>query len=138
MVGLVALTTDVGLTGSRRLAREISRSQSEAVYRGHFYGGVSGPFSVYGAFHGIDMAYVFRTFGAFQDDKPGSKELALSDAVIGYWTRFAATGDPNGAGAANWPRFDAVTDPYLGLGSVIGSGTGLHTDNVDYWESVLN
>ena len=83
------------------------------------------------------MAYVFRTFGAFKDDKPGPRELAISDAVIGYWTRFAASGDPNGAGAVNWPRFDAVTDPYLGLGPVIGSGTGLHSDNCDYWESVL-
>lgn len=135
--GLTALMTDVGLTGSRRIAREVAGSQNEPVRRGHFYGGLSGPNAVYGAFHGIDMAYVFRSFGYFGDTTPTSTELAISDAVIGYWARFAATGDPNGPGAVNWPQFDAVTDPFLALGPVIGSGTGLHTDNCDYWESVL-
>ena len=63
--------------------------------------------------------------------------VATSDAVIGYWTRFAATGDPNGAGAVIWPQFDALTDPFLRLGPTNSSGTGLHSDNCDYWESVL-
>lgn len=30
----------------------------------------------------------------------------LADGVTGYWTRFAATGDPNGAGAVAWPPLD--------------------------------
>jgi para-nitrobenzyl esterase len=136
--GLVALTTDVALTGSRRIAREVSASQSEPVRRGHFWGGLdNGPRAGSGAFHGIDIAYVFRTFTAAFGDTPTPTELAISDAVIGYWTRFAATGDPNGGGAVNWPQFDAVTDPFLALGPVIGSGTGLHSANCDYWESVL-
>ena len=25
--------------------------------------------------------------------------------MMGYWTRFAATGNPNGGGAPNWPAF---------------------------------
>lgn len=25
--------------------------------------------------------------------------------MIGYWTRFARTGDPSGHGAVGWPRF---------------------------------
>jgi hypothetical protein len=27
--------------------------------------------------------------------------------MIEYWARFAAAGDPNGAGAAQWPPYDA-------------------------------
>jgi para-nitrobenzyl esterase len=32
-------------------------------------------------------------------------QLSLSDQIMGYWARFAATGDPNGGGAPYWPAF---------------------------------
>ncbi len=136
-LGLIALTTDVGLTGSRHLAREIAGSQNEPVRRAHFVGGLNnGPEAPYGAFHGIDIIYLFGTFAA-AGDTPVPSELALSDSVIGYWSRFASTGDPNGSGAPPWPQYDVRTDPYLELGNPIGSNAGLHTTNCDYWESVL-
>jgi para-nitrobenzyl esterase len=59
-----------------------------------------------GASHGRDLKYLFPT---------GNGELgpvarkALSAAMVGYWTRFAAVGDPNGdggGGASAWPRLD--------------------------------
>jgi para-nitrobenzyl esterase len=141
---LVTITTDIALTGSRRLARGISAAQdyrTEPVRRGHFMGGLSnGPWAGYGAFHGIDMTYVFRSFDAFGDSPPpGAAELAISDAVIGYWTRFAATGDPNGGGAVNWPQYDATTDTYLQLGPGVTPtpGAGLHTENCDWWQGYL-
>jgi para-nitrobenzyl esterase len=28
--------------------------------------------------------------------------------MMGYWARFAATGDPNGGGAPSWPAFTPV------------------------------
>jgi para-nitrobenzyl esterase len=39
-----------------------------------------------------------------------SAQLDLSNQIIGYWTRFAATGSPNGgtgtgAAAPHWPRY---------------------------------
>ncbi len=35
----------------------------------------------------------------------------LSDAMIGYWTRFAATGDPNSRHALRLARCDCVAYP---------------------------
>jgi para-nitrobenzyl esterase len=32
-------------------------------------------------------------------------QFALSAQMMGYWTRFAATGNPNGGGAPHWLRF---------------------------------
>ena len=30
----------------------------------------------------------------------------LSKMMMGYWTNFAKTGDPNGPGLPEWPKFD--------------------------------
>ncbi len=35
----------------------------------------------------------------------GPADAALSEQMQGYWTNFAKTGDPNGAGLPNWPAY---------------------------------
>jgi para-nitrobenzyl esterase len=32
-----------------------------------------------------------------------------------YWTRFAGTGAPNGAGTPNWPAYTSANDLYMSL-----------------------
>ena len=34
------------------------------------------------------------------------ENLALVHAMGGYWTQFAATGDPNGQKLSEWPAYD--------------------------------
>ena len=36
-----------------------------------------------------------------------SAERDLSDKIVAAWTKFAATGNPNGSGNSPWPRFTA-------------------------------
>jgi carboxylesterase type B len=39
---------------------------------------------------------------------PSAAEVTLSNEIMDYWARFAATGDPNGtAGAVTWLPYDA-------------------------------
>ncbi len=60
-------------------------------------------------------------------------ELQLSDAIDGYWSRFAATGDPDGAGAVTWPLYDAAADTVLLLDDVQAAANGVRTAQCDFW-----
>jgi para-nitrobenzyl esterase len=60
-----------------------------------------------GAYHGADTQYLF----ALQSNPPfTSDQQHLSDTMIGYWTHFAKTGDPNSAGLPTWSAYDSTTD----------------------------
>jgi para-nitrobenzyl esterase len=57
-----------------------------------------------GATHGAEIAYVFgnlRTMGR----TPRPEDEAMSELMRSYWANFARTGDPNGPGVSEWPRF---------------------------------
>ena len=59
---------------------------------------------ILGAPHGSDVIYTFGTL----DTAPlpwRAEDRQASDAVMTYWSNFARTGTPNGAGATNWPGF---------------------------------
>jgi len=66
-----------------------------------------------GAAHSTELQYVFGKIPFFDTTPPFTRaQFALSNQFIGYWTRFAASGNPNGRGAVVWPRF-AVSKPRI-------------------------
>jgi len=73
------------------------------------------------AFHSDDIEYVFGTL----DTRPGwtvrPEDRKLSEQMMGYWTNFAKTGDPNGPGLPTWPKYDK-DDSLIHLDSTITSG----------------
>ena len=69
-----------------------------------------------GAVHGSEVPYVFGVLDAAGGGpRYAAPDHALSEALQSYWTNFAKTGDPNGAGSPTWPRFEASTRAYLEL-----------------------
>jgi para-nitrobenzyl esterase len=65
----------------------------------------------YGAAHASEIQYIFpfanpSQVGLKLPQTPlNANQLVLSDKMVGYWTRFARAGDPNGNGEPQWPQF---------------------------------
>jgi para-nitrobenzyl esterase len=60
-----------------------------------------------GAYHFAEVQYLFDLnlrFAGFDPFTPDQKQL--SNTMIGYWTHFATTGDPNFTGAPTWSPYD--------------------------------
>ena len=120
-----ALMGDIGFVcPSDGLAQAASAAQAPPVWRfvfAHTY--ETGTVARFGAGHGLDLILVTRNYpAAWAQLTPA--ELALSDTLIGYWSRFARTGDPNGAGAPAWPRYDAKGRRHLVLDVPIREAAG--------------
>ncbi|MFI5046618.1 MAG: carboxylesterase/lipase family protein [Acidimicrobiia bacterium] len=134
---LIAATTDPRFTCSAaNTVQALVAGQSQPVYRYFFTHTMDGGvLRALGAFHGVELFFVFGHVGS-TGYVPSAGEVALSDAMIGYWSRFAKTGDPNGGGAVVWPRATAGADPYLSLDATITAGDGVRTAQCDFWSSL--
>jgi para-nitrobenzyl esterase len=65
-----------------------------------------------GTTHAQERQYVFDTLKTSPYATDENDKVQAQYAVT-YWTNFAKTGDPNGAGLPIWPRYSATTDQLL-------------------------
>jgi para-nitrobenzyl esterase len=67
--------------------------------------------------HGAELPFVFQfPFGG----KWNAEQRHMGQEIAGYWTRFAATGNPNGAGVVIWKAYDPTVKHVMSLGATIG------------------
>ncbi|MCP2168682.1 carboxylesterase/lipase family protein [Goodfellowiella coeruleoviolacea] len=90
-----------------------------------------------GAEHSVELNYLFPNF---MGPLKNAEQEKLSDTMVNYWTTFARTGNPNGNGEVNWPRYRSAAD-VLSLDIAPG---GIHTVDIEknshcgFWATVPN
>jgi para-nitrobenzyl esterase len=135
-----AATAAVGDAGfvcpTRRAARAIAKGGAD-TYLYHFTFAPEGAlFPDLGAFHSAEIRYVFGVPSQLIPQPLTDEELSLHAAVSGYWARLADKGDPNGEGAAEWPKYDPATDESIRLDVTITKQPALKKELCDFWDSV--
>ena len=90
-----------------------------------------------GAHHGAEIGYAFNTLVAQEGDAPEVVDEALTTAMMGYWTQFAKSGDPNAEGLVEWPAYSGEERSFLELGDTIVVGSALGAERLDQLESIL-
>ena len=111
---LNAVESDADYTcNTRNFARAVSGAQRPSVWRylfTHTYENDASLVAVR-AFHVAELPFVsgnLETGALVNPYSPSGAEITLSNEMMDYWARFAATGDPNGAGATQWLPYDAA------------------------------
>lgn len=69
------------------------------------------------AYHGAEIPYVFDTHDPWLPTGP--EDRRLTEAMLGYWARFARSGNPNAPGLPAWPAFAGASPESLELGDAI-------------------
>ncbi|WP_162795762.1 carboxylesterase/lipase family protein [Nonomuraea lactucae] len=89
-----------------------------------------------GAYHGAELPLLFDLPGRPIVLTPAQRQL--SDRMLGYWSRFAATGDPNGPGLPNWPAYSSAQLQSLAAAAVgpIRDAAFERTHHCRFWSSV--
>ena len=63
--------------------------------------------ALFGCYHSAELAYVFGNL--FPEKGYGPEDKPLSETMMGYWTNFARTGNPNAASLPDWPIYTTQT-----------------------------
>jgi para-nitrobenzyl esterase len=83
-----------------------------------------------GASHGSELSFVFGTSPQFATD---TAQAGVSKLMERYWTRFAATGNPNGGTDLAWPPFTAASNQRMQFTEQPSVVTGFRAAECAFW-----
>jgi para-nitrobenzyl esterase len=127
---------------ARRLARAIERTGTPVFQYSYEY--EIDALSLDRVIHGVESNILFGNayVPPYAVHPLDAQDLALHAAMSGYWTRFAATGNPNAddLDVVHWPAFKHPaadgrgSDKLLVLASEIRADKRVQEDRCDFWE----
>lgn len=124
--------TDMFICDARRVAG-LHAAAGGAAFHYHFTAGFYDAVLGAGAFHTAEIPFVFGTTLGLPLPPSG---IPLKNAVQGYWTQFARTGDPNHNDLRTWPRYESASDQSIRLDLVLDDLTGVRKQACDFWDAV--
>jgi len=129
------LTTDAAFTcKSRNVAGALSQAQKKPVYRYLFNQMLENDpqLKALRIAHAIEHAFLFGWQGTY---RPSDPDRAVQSHLVGYWTRMAKTGNPNGGDDPKWPALSNEKDAYLEIGAPTIARTGGSANaHCDFWD----
>jgi para-nitrobenzyl esterase len=144
----IALDTDFEMLCPARSVARAAANVGQTVFRylfthsaedaGALYDSVH-PVGVLGAFHTAELPYLFSSLGRLTpfetSNRANAAELALSDTMVGYWTQFAATRNPNGPGLPTWAPYtwSSSSDPFQQLDDAVRPSDQYQIAQCDYF-----
>jgi para-nitrobenzyl esterase len=132
----VKLTTDGEFTcQSRRVARAFASVQAEPVFRYRFSHTLENDAEqkALGPVHTVEHPFLFNWQGSY---RPTTTDLEIQRHMVGYWTRMAKAGNPNGADDPVWPAVTPSNEAYLEIGANTAAADGPADAHCDFWDSV--
>jgi len=94
--------------------------------------------------HGSELPFVFHS-ATYIGYNYTSEELVLTDAMVTYWTNFAASGNPNEGmienkrrkeGLVEWEPYNINTRPNIHLATPITQETDYRYDYCQFWDTI--
>jgi para-nitrobenzyl esterase len=132
-----SLTDGLFVCPARRVARALAGA-GVPTYRYHFtHVPTNSLIPGLGAFHSSEIPFVFGNSTELEPNTPTAAEEPLAKTMMGYWGRMATAGDPNGAGATVWPKYDTTTEPDLVLDLTVSTETAYKKSDCDFWDMLL-
>jgi para-nitrobenzyl esterase len=128
------VTTDAEFTcTSRRVARALTRAHKTAVYRYLFDHALENDPALkpLGPAHTIEHAFLFGWQGTY---RPDDVDRTVAHQMVGYWSRMAKTGNPNGGGDPHWPAVSAGSDVYLDISAATATKSSDANAHCDFWD----
>jgi len=116
----IHLQNDSFAYGAYSMAVRVT-SGGEPAYLYNFTFAETGKRARLGAYHGLELNFLANSYPPEWEHSAVGKELG--EYIRRYWTQFAKMGDPNYAGAPEWPVFSVQRNQYLELGRTVRLGT---------------